>query len=70
MVVIGEVELSRSLVFLCLTVKIFKCEKPRELSFKSLKSDSFDVREKKKTLDWRKKPKFNYALNELVSTSS
>lgn len=27
----------------------------RELSFKSLKSDSFDVRGKKKTLDWRKK---------------
>lgn len=49
MVVFREVEFSCSLVFLCLTVKIFKCEKSRERAFfKSLKSDSFDVRKEKK----------------------
>lgn len=46
----------------------------RQLSFKSLKSDSFDVMKKKKTLDWRKSlkwfEKFSCALYELVSTCS
>lgn len=37
-------QLSCSWAFLCLTMKMFKCEKPREeLFFKTLKSDAFDV---------------------------